>query len=75
MALEVALEDGRKEIWDIESLVPRRWNALNLDRDFVEVGDMATIVGWPAKDGSTVMMLSAIHTDKGILVARDEIKQ
>lgn len=75
MALEVTLEDGSKEVWEIESLVPRRWNALGLDRDFVAEGDTATIVGFPARDGSTEMMLSAIRTEEGELVARERINQ
>ena len=75
MAIEVTLDDGSKEIWQIESLVPRGWNSLGLDRDFVKLGDTATIVGFPSRDGSTEMMLSAIRTDEGELVARDVIRQ
>lgn len=75
MAIEVTLEDGTKEEWEIESLVPRRWNNEGYDRDFVKLGDTATIVGFPARNGSTAMMLSAIKGDKGELVVRDKINQ
>ncbi len=75
MAIEVTLENGTKEHWEIESLVPRKWDRLGLDKNFVKEGDTATIVGFPARDGSTAMMLSAIKTDDGELVARDKINQ
>ena len=75
MEIEVTLEDGSLELWEIESLVPRRWNRSGYDKDFVKVGDIATIVGFPARNGSTQMMLSAIKGDKGELVVRDKINQ
>lgn len=75
MELEVASENGEKTTWHIESLVPRRWNSMDLDRDFVKVGDAITIIGWPARDGSAAMMLSAIVAEHGTLTARDEIRQ
>ncbi|MDG2087507.1 MAG: DUF6152 family protein [Arenicellaceae bacterium] len=75
MAITVALEIGSDEVWEIESLVPRRWERSGYDKDFVKLGDTATIVGFPACNGSTVMMLSAIKGEKGELVVRDKINQ
>lgn len=75
MEIEVTLEDSSKELWEIESLVPRRWTRNGYDKEFVKLGDIATIVGFPARNGSTKMMLSAIRTDKGELVVRDKINQ
>lgn len=76
MELEVTLEDGTTDTWEIESLVPRRWERLGLDRDFVKQGDTATIIGFPARNGSSSMMLSAIRNQQGEeMVARDEINQ
>jgi hypothetical protein len=75
MAIDVSLDDGTIEHWEIESLVPRKWDRLGLDKDFVKEGDTATIVGFPARDGSTSMMLSAIKTESGELVAREQINQ
>lgn len=75
MEIEVTLDDGTKESWEIESLVPRRWNVNGYDKEFVKLGDTATIVGFPALNSSTKMMLSAIKGDKGELVVRDKINQ
>lgn len=73
MEVEVTLDDTTKEYWEIESLVPRRWQRNGYDKDFVKEGDIATIVGFPARNGSTQMMISAIRGDKGELVVRDSI--
>lgn len=75
MELEISEDDGTKTSWKIESLVPRRWDRLKLDRNFAELGDTVTIIGWPAKDGSADMMLSAIRKGDELLIARDEIRQ
>ncbi|MBX2850038.1 MAG: hypothetical protein KTR16_17055 [Acidiferrobacterales bacterium] len=76
MEIGVNGEDVTTETWKIESLVPRRWERLGLARDFVKQGETATLIGFPARNGSNDMMFSAIRKENGQeLVARDWIQQ
>jgi len=52
LELEAVLEDGSTEVWQIESMAPRRWDRLNNPRDVASVGETVTILGWPARDGA-----------------------
>lgn len=76
LTLEAVAEDGSKEIWNVESMAPRRWDQNDLDREFAKVGETVTLIGWPARDGSGEMALSAmVSEEKGEMVIRDEIRQ
>lgn len=69
--IEVLREDGSTEKWEILTTSPVRWNAAGHDRNFVKVDDKMTITGWPARNGSNEMVLSAfISEQKGELVIR-----
>ena len=75
LELEVDREDGSKEIWQIESMAPRRWDRLNNPRDVASVGETVTISGWPARDGSDAMVLSSIVTERGETVILEQVRQ
>jgi hypothetical protein len=75
LELEVDREDGSKEIWQIESMAPQRWDRLNNSRDVASVGETVTIFGWPARDGSDAMVLSSIVTERGETVILERVRQ
>ena len=75
LVLEVGREDGSTEIWEIESMAPRRWDRFNRPRDVASAGETVTILGWPARDGSDRMVLSTIITERGTTVILEEVRQ
>ena len=75
LELEAVLEDGTKELWQIESMAPQRWDRLNNPRDVASVGETVTILGWPARDGSDTMVLSTIITERGETVILERVRQ
>lgn len=76
MQFETTRANGTTEVWDIESMAPFRWDNFGHDRDFIKVGDIATFYGWPARNCSNAMALSAIETEaKGTMVITPEIRQ
>ena len=75
LELEVTNEDGSMEHWTIESMNPGRWDDRGLPRDIAEVGETVTIVGWPARNGTDDMSLSAMTTDRGTTVISAEVRQ
>lgn len=76
LVLEVALEDGKTERWEIETMNPRRWDSFDLDREFVKVGDTISLLGWAAKNDSRTMALGTLITEDGEeMEVRDRIRQ
>jgi hypothetical protein len=75
MELSVQRDDGSKETWVVESGATRRWASFGLDASVAAVGEAVTILGWPARDGSDVMVLSTIITERGTTVYWEEIEQ
>ena len=75
LELDVTNEDGSTEPWTIESMNPRRWDDRGLPRDIAEVGEMVSIVGWPARNGKDDMTISAMTTERGTTVILDEVNQ
>ena len=75
LVLEVEREGGSIETWEIESMNPRRWDRFGHARDVASVGEMVTISGWPARDGSNEMVLSTIITARGTTVILDRVRQ
>lgn len=75
LELEVEVEDGSTEIWEIESMNPRRWDNAGHDRDVASVGETVTIIGWDAKSGRRDMALSAIVTERGKTIIVNRIRQ
>ena len=75
LVLEATLDDGSKETWLIESMNPRRWDSFEHPRDVAEVGEKVTIHGWPARDGTDKMALSAITTERGKTVIIEQVRQ
>lgn len=75
LVLEVSNEDGSKETWEIESMNPGRWDQRGLPRDVAKVGELVTIVGWPARNGRDMMTISAITTERGETVILDRVNQ
>lgn len=75
LVLEATLDDGSTETWQIESMNPRRWDSSEYPRDIAEVGEKVTIHGWPARDGTDMMALSAITTERGTAVIIEQIRQ
>ena len=74
--LEAVREDGSVEIWEIESMNPTRFDSTGKDREFVQVGDEVTILGWPARDGTDEMNLSTIIREDGnAMVVVNEVRQ
>lgn len=63
--VEVTKKDGTKEIWDIESMNTGRWDSNVKKRDVAKIGETVTVLGWPARDGSDHMVLSAIISPSG----------
>jgi hypothetical protein len=75
MELSVQRDDGSMETWVVESGATRRWASFGLDTSVATVGEAVTILGWPARDGSDVMVLSTIITERGTTVYWEEIEQ
>ena len=75
MTLEVEKEDGTKEVWEIESMAPRRWDSFNYPRDVTRVGNEIAVLGWPARNGSDEMVLSTIITDTATTVIIEQVRQ
>lgn len=75
IVLEVDKEDGSKEVWEIESMSPNRWDTFNYPRDVMAEGETVTLLGWPARNGDDEMTLSTIITDRAETVIVDEVKQ
>ena len=75
MELVVERDDGSMETWVVESGAPRRWDSYGLDASVANVGEAVTILGWPARDGSDVLVLSTIITERGTTVFWEEIEQ
>ncbi|MBT5332083.1 MAG: hypothetical protein HOL48_09930 [Porticoccaceae bacterium] len=76
MVFESTCDDGRVETWDIVTKAIRLWERDGHVRDFAEIGETITILGWPARDGSGNMALSAITSEKvGFMEMRSVIRQ
>jgi hypothetical protein len=75
MELAVQRDDGSMETWVVESGAPRRWASYGLDASVASVGEAVTILGWPSRDGSDIMVLSTIITERGKTVFWEEIEQ
>ena len=75
LILEFEQEDGSLEKWRIESMNPGRWDRSGNPRDVASVGETVTILGWPARDGTDQMALSAIITERGKTVIIEEVRQ
>lgn len=76
LVLEVMLEDGKTEQWEIETMNPRRWDSFDLDRNFVKEGDNISLLGWAARNGSRTMALGTLITEDGDeMEVRDRIRQ
>ena len=75
LVFEAEREDGSTETWEIESMAPRRWDSFNHSRDVASIGETVTILGWPARDGSDRMVLSAIITERGTTVILERVRQ
>ena len=67
--------DGSTELWIIESASPQRWERMGLPRELAEIGDQVTITGWPARNGTPQMLLSAITTERGRTLVLDKVRQ
>lgn len=75
LVLEAQRDDGATDTWDIESMNPRRWDNFGHARDVASVGETVTILGWPARDGGTEMVLSTIVTERGTTVILERVRQ
>ena len=75
LELLVENEDGSTETWVIESMNPSRWDRMGKPRDLAWVGETVTLLGWPARNGSDEMLLSAITTERGNTVIIDKVRQ
>ncbi len=76
LELEAELDDGSIETWEIESMAPARWDSFGNNRNFAQVGDRLTILGWPARNGANEMALSTmIHEDGRTMVVLEEVRQ
>lgn len=72
LALEVVEDDGSKTNWDVETAPIISWERRGFDKDFVEVGDTVTLVGWLAHSGAKQMGLSVIiNQDQQEMVVRE----
>lgn len=75
MVVESICADGRVENWHITTKAIRLWEQ-DHERDFADIGDTITILGWPARNGKEEMALSAITAEKvGFMEIRDVINQ
>lgn len=54
---------------------PRRWDRSGNPRDVASVGEIVTILGWPARNGEDEMVLGTITSDRGTTVVIDEVRQ
>ncbi len=76
MVVEATCDDGRVERWEIVTKAIRLWERDDHDRDFAQIGETITIIGWPARNGSENMALSAVISEKvGFMEMRDVINQ
>jgi hypothetical protein len=75
--LEVAVtkDDGNTEIWQVETLNPGRWERAGLPRQIASEGDSITIRGWPARNGTDLMLLSSYDAGQGTRMVIREVKQ
>lgn len=76
MVVESTCNDGTVESWEIVTKAIRLWERDGHDPEFAEVGETITILGWPARNGSENMALSAVTSEKvGFMEMRDVINQ
>lgn len=75
LTVEVAGENGSKEVWQVESLNVGRWDRAGHPRDIVSVGESVTILGWPARNGTDELLLSTIITDLSKTVLIEKVRQ
>lgn len=76
MVVESTCNDGKVERWEIVTKAIRLWERDGHDPEFAEIGETVTILGWPARNGSENMALSAVTSDKaGFMEMRDVINQ
>lgn len=76
MVVESTCADGRVERWEIVTKAIRLWERDGHDAQFAEIGETITIFGWPARNGSENMALSAVVSEKvGFMEMRDVINQ
>lgn len=75
LVVESTCADGRVENWHITTKAIRLWER-DHERDFADIGDTITILGWPSRNGKEEMALSAITSEKvGFMEIRDVINQ
>jgi hypothetical protein len=75
LEVQVSRDDGSTETWQVETLNPGRWERAGLPRQIASEGDAITIRGWPARNGTDLMLLSSFDAGQGTQMVIREVKQ
>jgi hypothetical protein len=61
----VKTPEGKVEEWKAETNSPNVLKRRGWTKDSIKVGDVITVTGWPARDGSNLMRVSTIDLPDG----------
>ncbi len=65
VAVEVSNPDGSRVIWKAETNSPSMMLRRGWTRDSIRPGDMITVEGWPARDGSRYLRIRELKGPDG----------
>lgn len=66
----LADKDGRQVTWKAETNSPSILQRRGWSKDTLQAGEVITMDGWPARDGSNYMRLRTVKRADGTLVGR-----
>jgi hypothetical protein len=68
--IKVVDKDGKESIWKAETNSPSILERRGWAKDTLKAGEVITMEGWPARDGSNYMRLRTVKREDGTLVGR-----
>jgi hypothetical protein len=68
--LKVKGEDGSEQVWKAETNSPSILERRGWKRDSLKAGEIITVEGWPARDGSNYLRLRAARRADGTPIGR-----
>lgn len=63
--LKVVDQDGKEQIWKAETNSPTILERRGWAKDSLKAGEVISIDGWPARDGSNYLRMRAVHRADG----------
>ena len=75
LMLQSVDDEGAEQTWYVEGVSVKMWRELDKPTDIAQAGEILTVRGWPARDGSQKMLLSAVIRGGEVTETLDRVRQ